>query len=277
MKLFEKCLIACDIDGTLMVNGVIPEINKEKIRFFMENGGDFAIATGRSLCAVSDVTSQLSEVTLGTYANGTVIYERAEHKLLFDATLSNAEYGIMFKVIEKFPDVGIEIHYQDNVGVFRGNGETQLHIKYESMRTVDLKKEDLNAISPNKILYLFPSHGQQIKAKAFMETFETESDYVETTVSYYGKQRFFIEQVPKGLSKAIGVKKLAELLGTKEGCVYAIGDYYNDVEMLEAADISAVPNDSPEEVKKLADYITTGAENGAVADFIDYLTTIRRK
>ena len=277
MKLFEKCLIACDIDGTLMVNGVIPEINKEKIRFFMENGGDFAIATGRSLCAVSDVTAQLGEATLGTYANGTVIYERARNQFLFDATLNDTEYDIMFKIIENFPDVGIEIHYQDNVGVFRGNEETYLHIKYESMQTVDLQIDDLKSIKPNKILYLFPSHEQQIKAKAFADGFETESDYVKTTVGYYGKQRFFIEQIPKGVSKATGVKKLAEILGAKKGCVYAIGDYYNDVEMLTAADISAVPKDSPEDVKKLANHITTSAENGAVADFIDYLTTLRRK
>lgn len=277
MKLFEKCLIACDIDGTLMANGVIPEINKEKIRFFMENGGDFAIATGRSLCAVSDVTSQLSEVTLGTYANGTVIYERAGHKFLFDATLDGTEYEMMFKVLKKFPGIGVEIHYQDNVGVFCANEETYLHIKYESMQTVDLKKEDLESIKPNKILYLFFSHEQQKEAKSFVESFITKSDYVETTVSYYGRQRFFIEQIPKGVSKATGVKKLAEIMGTSKGCVYAIGDYYNDVEMLGAADISAVPNDSPEEIKKLANYITKSAENGAVADFIDYLTTLRRK
>ena len=42
--------------------------------------------------------------------------------------------------------------------------------------------------------------------------------------------------------------------------------------MLKAADVAAVPVDSPEDVKALADFITGTAENGAVADFIEYLS-----
>ena len=86
MKLFDNCLIACDIDGTLMTNGIIPKINREKIIYYMENGGAFAIATGRSVCAVSDVWEQLPEVDLGTYGNGTIIFDKAKKELNFKTT-----------------------------------------------------------------------------------------------------------------------------------------------------------------------------------------------
>lgn len=277
MKLFEKSLIACDIDGTLMVNGIIPEINKEKIRFFIENGGNFAIATGRSLCAVSDVFEQLPEVTLGTYANGTVIYERKTDEFLYDKTIPLSDHEIMYRVNEQFPDVGIEVHFQDHVGVFKRTTETDLHAKYEKMDAPELEKEDIEKLRLNKILYLFNSFEERQSIRPFIERLSLQSDFVDTTVTYYGRQRFFIEQIPKGISKATGVKELARLFGTEKGSVYAIGDYYNDVEMLEAADISAAPVDSPEDVKQKATYITCKAENGAVADFIDYLTNLRRK
>ena len=277
MKLFEKSLIACDIDGTLMANGIIPEVNKAKIRFFIDNGGDFAIATGRSLCAVSDVFEQLPEATLGTYANGTVIYERKTNEFLYDKTIPLSDHEIMYVINGRFPDVGIEVHYQDRVGVFNRTVETDLHAKYERMDAPDLIKEDIEKLRLNKILYLFNSFEERRSIRPFIERFSLQSDFVDTTVTYYGRQRYFLEQIPKGISKAAGVKELARLFGTEKGSVYAIGDYYNDIEMLEVADISAVPVDSPDDVKEKATYITRKAENGAVADFIDYLTKVRKK
>lgn len=276
MKLFENCLIACDIDGTLMVKGVIPEANKNKIRFFMENGGVFALATGRSVCAISDVWKELEEVSLGTYANGTVIYDRVSDKFLFDKSLDTSEYEIMYRIKELFPEVGIELHYQNNVGIYNKTEETDLHAKYESMNTVLLQKEEIENLRINKILYAlnYPEEAQKIKP--YIDKYTEKSEFVNTSVIYYGKQRVFIEQIPKNLSKAVGVKKLAEIFNVEKGSIFAIGDYYNDIEMLQAADISAVPADSPDEVKEKANYITKSAENGAVADFIDYLTNLRR-
>lgn len=56
-----------------------------------------------------------------------------------------------------------------------------------------------------------------------------------------------------------------------------MGDYYNDLEMIKKADVSAVPYDTPEDIKAYADYIAGRCEDGAVADFIDYLTKIRKE
>ena len=56
-----------------------------------------------------------------------------------------------------------------------------------------------------------------------------------------------------------------------------MGDYYNDLEMIKIADVSAVPEDAPEDFKAYADFIAGSCEDGAVADFIDYLTKIRKE
>ena len=55
------------------------------------------------------------------------------------------------------------------------------------------------------------------------------------------------------------------------GCLFAMGDYYNDLEMIKKADISAVPLGTPDDIRQYADYETVRCEDGAVADFIDYL------
>ena len=49
MKKFEHILIASDIDGTLLWNSqYINPSNFEKLRYFCENGGHFALSTGRN-------------------------------------------------------------------------------------------------------------------------------------------------------------------------------------------------------------------------------------
>ena len=56
-----------------------------------------------------------------------------------------------------------------------------------------------------------------------------------------------------------------------------MGDYNYDLEMIKNADISAVPEDTPDDIKAYADYIAGSCEDGAVADFIEYLTKIRKE
>ena len=41
MGIFDGCLLACDVDGTLVENGNINPKNIEKIEYFMSEGGHF--------------------------------------------------------------------------------------------------------------------------------------------------------------------------------------------------------------------------------------------
>ena len=45
MGLFSDCLFGCDIDGTLLANGVINPHNIEKIEYFISEGGHFSLST----------------------------------------------------------------------------------------------------------------------------------------------------------------------------------------------------------------------------------------
>ena len=51
MGLFSDCLFGCDIDGTLLANGVINPHNIEKIEYFISEGG-----------AVADFIDYLTEI-----------------------------------------------------------------------------------------------------------------------------------------------------------------------------------------------------------------------
>ena len=55
MRDFKGCILACDVDGTLVSGDFLPEINVKKIEEFVSLGGTFALATGRSVGAVGAV------------------------------------------------------------------------------------------------------------------------------------------------------------------------------------------------------------------------------
>lgn len=277
MKIFSGCLLCCDVDGTLLSNGIIPHENIEKIRFFAENGGTFALATGRSIGAVSAVEKEIKSISKAVFSNGGMIYDYIDDKILFEAQIPKEDYEIIYKVKENYPEIGIELHFGKEVAVYNKTSETDDHEFYENLPSNIYTKEQISKVSLNKVLYTLGDEGNAEKIRSLVEKTPNSCEFLNTSATFDGRKRFYLEQVPIGISKAEGVKKLVNILGIEEGNLFAIGDYYNDLEMLGFASLSAAPCNSPKEVKEKATYITKNVENGAVADFIDYLTKMRRK
>jgi hydroxymethylpyrimidine pyrophosphatase-like HAD family hydrolase len=53
--------------------------------------------------------------------------------------------------------------------------------------------------------------------------------------------------------------------------VYAIGDYYNDLQLLAVAGCSAAPKNAPQDIQDSVDYVCCDHHEGAVADYIRYI------
>lgn len=276
MGIFSGCLLACDIDGTLMVNGEINPRNIEKIDFFMNEGGYFSLSTGRTVGAVGPVLSKLKKVSPSIVANGSMIYDFENRKVLDELYIPKSDYKAVKAVLESGIDAGIEAHSGEKVLTVRANAETRDHQEYEWLESEEVTFEEASKYRWNKVVYLFSSAEDLNKVKEFVGKNAENSVFSDTSAVIKGIKREYYEQFPKGVSKGSALDKLSKILKINKGCVFAAGDYYNDMEMLKKADISAVPEDSPEEVAACADFRAGSCENGAVADFIDYLTEIRK-
>ena len=82
---------------------------------------------------------------------------------------------------------------------------------------------------------------------------------------------FTLEVVNKGVNKGSAVLKLSQIIGIDSAKTAAIGDYYNDVDMLKTVSHPACCGQAPDDIKALAEYVTCHCNKGAVADFINYL------
>ena len=85
MGIFDGCLLASDIDGTLIESGYINPRNVEMIRFFVKEGGKFCLCTGRSIGAVECVLRQVDSVSYSVTANGCMIYDYENEETLYEA------------------------------------------------------------------------------------------------------------------------------------------------------------------------------------------------
>jgi len=273
MGIFDGCLLACDIDGTLMDNGYINPENKEKIKFFENQGGKFVISTGRGVAALSNLLEQIPSISVAVVANGCVVCDYKTNEILFQHKIDENEYHYVDFIAGLGFDVGIEVHSGNNAFTLRHNRNSHIHQEYENFEAPKVEIEDISHLKWNKVLYLFENYDEREKAKEIISKERTDCAFLSSCAQIGGEVQYYLEQVPNGVSKAKGLLKLCEILNISKENLFAIGDYYNDVEMLRLSSVCAVPFTSPEDIKQIADYITCTCREGAVADFINYLTS----
>ncbi len=276
MGLFTGCLLASDIDGTLMASGYINPRNIKKIEYFMSEGGYFSLSTGRTAGAVSPVTEQLKRFSPSVVANGCMIYDFSNNSVLYEKVLPPSSLTIIKKVLEIGGDIGIEAHNGPIVLDIKSTDETLAHQEYEKLETIACSYEDAYKYSLNKLLFTFSNEQERTKYKEIIGNAPAGTVFLDTVAEIDGRKRYYYELLPKGVSKALALDKLTEILKIDKGSLFAIGDYYNDLEMIKKADIGAVTKDTPDDIKAYADFIAGSCEDGAVADFIDYLTEKRK-
>lgn len=269
--IFDGCLIATDLDGTLIENGEIPKRNVDAIDYFISNGGKFCFATGRTVMALSCVGELLDKVCPSVLANGGLIYDFSKKKALWQCTLTEKDKSVIKYIKEKCGSVGIEIHTEDATLVFNRSAETDDHEYYESLVPTFCDFDTVLKSNCNKALYAFADEKEEKAVKAAVAECDFDCKFVDTSCIIGDRKRRYLEQIPNGISKAYGVLKLAEMLNIKKGCIFAVGDYYNDFEMLKAADVAATVSGAPDDIKEICDFVGCAAKDGAVADFIDYL------
>ncbi len=94
--------------------------------------------------------------------------------------------------------------------------------------------------------------------------------------SHSDAQRYYMEIKMRGVNKGQALKVVARHYGMTIRNFAAIGDYMNDVEMCAIAGYSGAMSNGKDELKRIADFVTTknNNENG-VAEFLDHLLASR--
>ncbi len=257
-------LLVTDLDGTLVTDkGVIPARNMEAIKRFIDKGGLFTFATGRSVLGTERFASKVPLNAPCVVYNGGGIYDFRTKTLLWSHYLPGIFMELVDAVKKQFPDVGIEVYAGGGVYYVNRNEYTKAHISLLGIDGADSAGEQ-DLPRSNKVLFCGDA-GRLMEVSACLEGMPHDGcEFVFSGPTYF-------EILPAGITKAAAVKILGGMLGVAPERVMSIGDYYNDIEMLKEAAVSAVPDGVPAEVRAAADLVVGPCEGGAVADFIEHL------
>lgn len=270
MGIFSGCLLVSDIDGTLLHDNIIPKCNFEAIEYFKSEGGLFTVASGRGPSVGKQIAKDLKVNAPVLFSNGSIIYDVLEDKVLHADYLSQECKDLVKKVVAEFPEIGAEVNLIDKIITVNDNDTTRWHRNYDGFDYIPYTCDEAKDLEWVKTLFMTKDQDLLARVKEFMAGIKPKSaEYIVTSPIFY-------ELHVAGVNKALNLPKLLNMLEISSENLFTIGDYYNDLELVKAGKISAFTCDTPEDIKPLATFISKSVQSGAVADFINYLTTKRK-
>ncbi len=266
-NIFKDTILFSDIDGTLMTyKKELPKRNLEAIKHFQQGGGKFTICTGRS---VESLRRAIDVSILNFPAivfNGGGIYDYENEKFLKDSVLNQDVRHFVDEIFEKYPDIGIEINVDDVLYCVKYSERSNRHILTERDEFKLYSMDSIPDGQWKKVLFTGEKRDIDILSEDFLLRNTEGKDYY-----FLRSEPGLFELLPASAKKGLAVFEISEMYSVPIKNVFAIGDYFNDITMLEAAGTACAVSGSPKEVMDIADYISCPCEDGAVADFISYI------
>ena len=261
-------LLALDMDGTLLNSEKkISPVTSQAIYDLLKKGVAVVLSTGRGLAELKDYSEELKPINYGILISGGMVYDFTKkkpvtrHPLDTEKALkllegANAERGMVHILtveksvvreedIQNMKDFRMEI-YQ---GMF-DRVTTRCNDFEKFIRENEILKFNIYHRSPESRLR---------NVKRF-ENLNLTSEFAEETS---------LESSPKGITKASGLVELCEYLKINLEETIAVGDAYNDIEILKTAGLAVAMGNSIDEVKKIADFVTDDNDNDGVAKVIE--------
>ena len=262
---YNELTIFTDLDGTLLVPDTfeITDKNLSAIRSFLADGGRFAVATGRPLKWVYPIAQRIGVNFPCILCNGGEIFDFEKGVHISKKYLPEAAYGYARQIADAMPWAGV-VPICD---------EPHFDLKHEDRMVDYINKGKPPYQTPNwrenrepwfKVLFgVPPTRAEELLA--FARKAHLPGVRIVTTIDY------LVEMIPEGVSKGSVIEDMYATLGLAREKTVAIGDYYNDLEMIHAAGIGACVQGSPDELVAASKYVTCRSEDGAVADLIERL------
>ncbi|MDA8441488.1 MAG: Cof-type HAD-IIB family hydrolase [Peptococcaceae bacterium] len=253
-------LVALDLDDTTLDSeSKISSRTAATIRAAMAQGVTVTLATGRMYRSALPFALELGlDVPLITY-HGALVKTSLGHEVLYHrpVPLDLASYVLAFASKRRFD---INLYMDDQVYVREDNRHIEDYIKLSKVPYC--KVADLNAVlctEPDKILII----DEEAKLDGLARDLK---EMVGSRLHITKSKPYFLEITHPEAQKGIALATLATKLGIDRSQVMAVGDSYNDLDMLEYAGIGVAMGNARTEIKDRADFITLSNNEHGVAE-----------
>ena len=258
MNKFKGYLICTDCDGTLTdKNGIVSQKNAEAIRYFQSEGGLFTLATGRFPGHMKQFEHQFEINAPIVSMNGTALYDTKKDCAIRTWPMKTSDCKELFYHINQNWRQIWEYWFNYTCHNSTGYKPMEHGICDESLETffADFPEElfKIVTVQPEDVTYILQ---KDLKEK-FGEKFRFDTSWANG-----------LEIQSWDSGKGVAVRYMKEHMNNDIHTTVGIGDYENDISLLECADIGFAVANALDSVKAVADRITVSNNESAIADVI---------
>lgn len=262
-KPYESYTIISDLDGTIIPHGgCVSEANKRAIAAFIEGGGHFGIATGRTPEAAAGYLGGVAITAPSIFFNGSMLYDWQKKRVLVTRPLTAQSAPALWPrfaafCLKRFPDACIEVYTEENCHIISDPENDDPRLPHEHYRYCHSDLVEVADVKKTPWLKFFVCDVPEA-----LRALEQEAKSFGTAACshHFYSEANYHEFVAKGVSKGSMLTELRKMPAFAGQRIIALGDYLNDRELLESADISIASGNAHEDLKALADFTGCRAE-----------------
>lgn len=264
-------LIFSDIDGTLIKpNGEMTEVTMKTVHKVNAMGIPFVLVSARSPEEMFDYYNDLNLNTPIIGYNGGVIAEYKNNKLNIISSLpihADEPFIIYNSIKEMFPQISLSIYsgtkwYADEIdyGI-----EIEKKLTGKDPIVTNLREFILNGACIHKIM-MIGEHHDVVNADKYLKNQNI------LTSSIHRSGEIYLEVTNSNATKINAIKSIVEnYYDVNQKNIMAIGDGYNDWEMLKFAKYGIAMGNAPIDIINSLNYVTKSNLNDGVAHIINEL------
>ena len=246
-------LIAADMDGTLLndKNEISPAV-REAIQKARERGVVFTLATGRAIQGIEKYADILAGDMPVISCNGAVILTSETRRIIrtedmtYEDTMTLMAEGISLGAVVAVWAGGRLFSTQT------GGPYARFYKSLSNMEVYEIR--ELPKAPVTKVVWIF--HGVTGRVLELQAKY-TPPAGLQSKVS----GEYFLEFYSASAGKGAGLRALARSLGIDMSETMAIGDNFNDIDMLEAAGLGIAMENAHTAVKAAADAVTASSSS----------------
>lgn len=272
-KTFENWLVVSDVDGTLNNKfRKLPKRNYDAIKKFTSLGGNFTLASGRMVSSLKRNYDRIPANRPAVIVNGAGVYDYQTEKMLWRRTIGPKGREFVREISELFNthghSVDVGIFFDDYVYIIKNGllSRGQMHFDKSHFQVASI--DDVPEEGWMKVIFW----SNPIMINELQKYIDKNEN---PDANFMASSLWSLEMLQKDTHKGVGIMWLADKLGIEKSHVAAIGDYYNDYDMLKTVGLPACAGQAPKPIHELCKYEACHCNHGCVGDLLEYIMSGR--
>ena len=254
-------LIALDLDGTVLNNAHnVTEKVRMALRQVVESGIHVVLASSRPPRSVLDLARYIgTKAPIIALGGGVVVNQNGDLFVLDRATITQ-ENVKKIAALCKQNDITLNLYSEWNWYVDRLDNRVQNEIEIIGFAPTIVEAIEQLDCEPEKILIM----GEPDSLQTFHHEISQQAFNIDTSFS----KPTYYEITAANINKATALSYVCQQLNVLSSETIAVGDNFNDLDMLEWASLGVAMDNAPAKVKAIADLTIGGNDEDGVAYFV---------